>query len=202
MGAAHTPPTSRTLLGRLARVPADQEAWAEFARRYGERIYGWCRGRRLQEADAEEVTQQVLVKLAVRLQTFTYDPSQSFRAWLQKVVLNAWRDFLDSRHHREAAAGDSEVLDMLESAQARDELVADLDAEFERELLDEAMARVKARVQPHTWDAFRMLALENRPGAEVATRLGIKVATAFVARSKVQKMLKEELARLRNPRGG
>jgi RNA polymerase sigma factor (sigma-70 family) len=197
MGHARTPPTSQTLLGRLASVPTDEAAWAEFARRYGERIYGWCRGRRLQGADAEDVTQQVLVKLAVRLQTFTYDPSQSFRAWLQTVVLNAWRDFLDSRVHREAASGDSRVLDLLESVQARDELMADLDGEFERELVDEAMARVKARVHPHTWEAFRLLAVENRSGAEVATRLGMKVATAFVARSKVQKMLRAELARLR-----
>jgi RNA polymerase sigma-70 factor (ECF subfamily) len=202
MGAEHTPPTSQTLLGRLSRIPVDEAAWAEFAQRYGARIYSWCRGRRLQEADAEDVTQQVLMKLAQRLQTFTYDPSRRFRAWLQTVALNAWRDFIDSRHHRDAATGDSRVLDMLESVQARDELLADLDAEFERELLDEAMARVKARVQPHTWEAFRMLALENRSGAEVATRLSMKVATAFVARSKVQKMLKEELARLRVPGTG
>jgi RNA polymerase sigma factor (sigma-70 family) len=199
LDTARTPPTSQTLLGRLARVPVDELAWAEFAQRYGPRIYSWCRGRRLQEADAEDVTQQVLIKLAQRLQTFTYDASRSFRAWLQTVALNAWRDFVDSRQHRDAGTGDSRVLEMLESVQARDELMADLDAEFERELLDEAMARVKARVQPHTWEAFRLLALENRSGAEVGTRLGIKVATAFVARSKVQKMLKEEVARLREP---
>ena len=58
------------------------------------------------------------------------------------------------------------------------------------------MARVRLRVQPHTWQAFEMLGLEGRSGAEAAERLGMKVATVFVARSKVQRMLREELERL------
>jgi RNA polymerase sigma-70 factor (ECF subfamily) len=62
-------------------------------------------------------------------------------------------------------------------------------------LLDDAMTRVQARVEPHTWEAFRLTALEEMAGAEVARRLQIKVATVFKAKSKVMKMLQEELAR-------
>jgi len=146
-----TPPTSPTLLGRLKRVPTDETAWADFAERYGRKIYGWCRWWRLQEADAEDVTQQVLVKLAWQMRTFAYDPSRSFRAWLKTVTHHAWRDFVDSRQRREAGGGDNQVLELLKTVEARDQLVADLDEEFARDLLDEAMARVQARVQPHTW---------------------------------------------------
>ena len=32
-----------------------------------------------QEADAKDVTQMVLVRLAERMRTFAYDPSKSFR---------------------------------------------------------------------------------------------------------------------------
>jgi RNA polymerase sigma-70 factor (ECF subfamily) len=196
MDGNSTLPTNPTLLGRLGRLPTDQAAWAEFNERYGRKIYGWCRHWRLQRADAEEVTQQVLLRLVQKLRTFTYDPTRSFRAWLKTVTHHAWRDFLDSRRRPGAGSGDTQVLEMLQTVEARDNLVAQLDEEFARELLDEALARVQLRVQPHTWQAFQLLAIEGRTGAEVAERLNMKVATVFVARSKVQKMVQQEVRRL------
>src|SRR5262249_47193788 len=71
--------TSPTLLGRLQRDAADQEAWRQFVRRYGPRIYHWCRRWDLQEADAQDVTQNVLLKLVAKLRAFRYDPARSFR---------------------------------------------------------------------------------------------------------------------------
>ena len=82
--------TSATLLGRLRQVPPDQAAWAQFADRYGRKIYGWCRLWNLQEADAEDLTQDVLLKLAEKMQTFVYDPAKSFRAWLKTLARHAW----------------------------------------------------------------------------------------------------------------
>jgi RNA polymerase sigma factor (sigma-70 family) len=198
MGADPATRTSPTLLGRLSRSPADQGAWAEFAARYGRQIYSWCRHWRLQEADAQDVTQEVLLTLARKMRTFTYDPSRSFRAWLKTVAHHAWQDWLEARRRPGAGSGDSVVLELLHSVEARDHLVEQLDAEFSRELLDEAMARVRLRVEPHTWHAFHLLAVEELSGADVAERLGMKVATVFVARSKVQKMIREEVCRLEN----
>ena len=189
-------PTSPTLLGRLGRVPADHAAWAEFAERYGRKIYGWCRRWGLQEADAEDVTQDVLLRLARKMRDFRYDPARSFRAWLKTVTHHAWRDFAEGLNRPGARGGDSRNLELLQTVEARDALVSDLDRECERELLDEALARVRLRVQPHTWQAFHLLAVEGRSGAEAAARLGMKVAAVFVARSKVQKMAREEVRKL------
>jgi RNA polymerase sigma-70 factor (ECF subfamily) len=196
MGGDSTLLTSPTLLGRLSRLPTDQAAWAEFNERYGRKIYGWCRHWHLQQADAEEVTQEVLLKLIQKLRTFRYDPARSFRAWLKTVAHHAWRDFLDSRRRPGAGSGDTQMAEKLQTVQARDNLVEHLDEEFGRELLDEALARVRVRVQPHTWQAFHLLAIEGLSGAEAAARLNMKVATVFVARSKVQKMVHEEVRRL------
>ena len=135
MAGDSTMPTSPTLLGRLSRLPTDQAAWCEFSERYGRKIYGWCRHWQLQQADAEEVTQEVLLKLARKMATFTYDPAQSFRAWLKTVAHHAWRDFLDGRRRPGAGSGDTQVLEMLHSVAARDNLVEQLDEEFARELL-------------------------------------------------------------------
>ncbi|HVK10034.1 MAG TPA: sigma-70 family RNA polymerase sigma factor [Gemmataceae bacterium] len=185
--------TSATLLSRLRQVPPDQAAWARFADRYGRKIYGWCRQWRLQEADAEDVTQGVLLKLADKMRAFEYDPAKSFRAWLKTVTRHAW---LDACSGRPAAAGGSQAVALLQTVEAREDLVRRLDDEFDRELLDEATARVRMRVAPRTWDAFERLAVRGESGADAARALDMKVATVFVARSKVQKMLQEELRKL------
>jgi RNA polymerase sigma-70 factor (ECF subfamily) len=190
--------TSVTLLARLQNASQAQAAWNEFVERYGRRIYGWCRHWGLQEADAEDVTQDVLLKLAEKMKTFAYDASGSFRGWLKTLTHHAWQDYVQSRHRAGAGQGGSEVLRHLNEIAAREDLLQRLEAEFDRELLQKAEERIKARVQQHTWEAFRLLAVEGLSGAEVADRLGMKVAAAFVARSKVQKMIQEEMRRLEN----
>src|SRR5262245_51471951 len=80
------PPTGSTLLV-LLRDPGDPLAWNAFVRRYGPVIHAWCRGRRLQEADAENVTQDVLTRLVKKLGAFRYDPDRgAFRAWLRTLT--------------------------------------------------------------------------------------------------------------------
>src|SRR5262245_15050843 len=192
--------TSATLLARLRQAPADQAAWAQFTERYGRKIYAWCRQWNLQEADAEDVTQTVLLKLAEKMQTFDYDRERSFRAWLKTVTRNAWSDFWSGRKIA-VAAGGSMAVELLRTVEAREDLVKRLDDEFDRELLDEASARVRQRVTPRTWQAFEMTAVQGKSGAEAAAALDMKVATVFVARSKVQKMLQEEIKKMDEPEG-
>ena len=78
--------TSLTLLGRLRRNPKDQAAWSEFVARYGPRNLQWCRGWGLQESDAQDVTQDVLLRLNLLMARFVYDPSGSFRGWLKTLA--------------------------------------------------------------------------------------------------------------------
>ena len=200
MGSAEDSGTRVSLLGRLRRDPTNQAAWAEFVDHYGGKIYGWCRKWDLQEADAQDVTQNVLLKLAGKLRDFHYDPSRSFRAWLKTVTHHAWRDFLESRQRPGQGSGDSQVGRLLQSVEARADLLRHLEEEFDRELLEEAMLRVRLRVAPQTWQAFRLTALEGLSGAEAAARIPMQVAQVFVAKRRVQKMLQEEVARLEGPR--
>jgi RNA polymerase sigma-70 factor (ECF subfamily) len=192
---APLPKTRVTLLTRLRQDPTDEVAWGEFVDRYGRHIYRWCRQWKLQDADAEDVTQEILAKLARKLRDFQYDPSRSFRGWLKTIAHHAWRDFVDSRHGR-AAAGDSRVRELLQTLEAREGLVQKLKEAFDLELLTAAKVRVRLRVAPHTWEAFRLVALEGVPAAEVATTVHMQVAMIYVAKSKVQKMLREEIRKL------
>jgi RNA polymerase sigma-70 factor (ECF subfamily) len=183
--------TSTTLLQRLRSDPADEAAWGKFVDRYGRLVYGWCRKWGLQPADAEDVTQSVLLELARQMRSFEYDPAGRFRGWLKTVAARAWRRFLESRQR----VGTSGVEDLLAAA-AGEQFVTYLEREADREVLELAMARVRGRVQPHTWEAFRLMAIEGRSGAEAGAAVGMSAAAAFVARSKVQKMIRDEVARL------
>jgi RNA polymerase sigma-70 factor (ECF subfamily) len=190
-------PTTRiTLLDQLRRDPSNQAGWEEFVERYGRHIYRWCRAWKLQDADAEDLTQNILVKLTHKLRAFDYDPSRSFRGWLKTVAHHAWRDFEDSRRRARSRADDSYADDRMLSLHARDDLAQKLEEAFDLELLEAAKMRVRLRVAPHTWEAFRLVALEGLPVAEVATRVHLQVAMVYVAKSKVQKMLQQEIGKL------
>jgi RNA polymerase sigma factor (sigma-70 family) len=189
-------PTTRiTLLTRLRRDPADPAGWDEFVDRYGRHIYRWCQQWKLQAADAEDLTQNILMKIFRSLPAFAYDPARSFRGWLKTVAYRVWWDHR-SRRRTQAAAGDSQVTEMILSLEARDDLARKLERAFDLELLETAKSRVRERVAPHTWEAFRLLAFERLPVGEVAARVDMRSAMVYVAKSKVQRMLQEEVAKL------
>jgi RNA polymerase sigma-70 factor (ECF subfamily) len=194
--------TRITLLGRLQTDPNDQEAWDEFVRQYGPKIHQWCRRWKLQEADAEDVTQIVLLKMTGKLRTFAYDPSRSFRAWLKTVTHHAWSDFIASRQRPGLGSGDSALWQQLDSLAAREDLIKHIEEEFDQQLLEEAISRVRRRVDPRTWEAFQLLAFERLSGAEAAARLQMRVGTVFVYKCKVQKLLQDEIRKLEETGAG
>lgn len=196
MGLHLNSQTSVTLLGRLRQNPSDVGAWNEFVRRYGRRIYLWCRNWSLQDADAQDVTQNVLLEIAKKMRSFTYDPSRSFRAWLKTLAHGAWCDFVASRRSRQPGSGDSAVHDLLQAIPAPDDFARQVEEQYDTELLEAATIQVRLRIQPQTWEIFRLLVYEEWSGAGVAALMNVNVATVYMAKSRVQKMLKEEIARL------
>lgn len=188
--------TSLSLLERLREDPRNETAWAEFVRRYRPKILGWCRDRGAREPDAEDVAQIVLAKLADTMRTFQYDPVRSFRAWLRTVTQNALQDFRDAQR-----IGSAGACELLADPQARNDLEQRLQAAFDLERLEEAKDRVRSRVEPHTWEAFRLTALEGMTADEAAARLGILRALVYVAKHRVQKLMQQELQRLQAEAG-
>jgi RNA polymerase sigma factor (sigma-70 family) len=184
--------TSLTLMNLLRQSPKDAGAWDCFVRLYRPKIYGWCRVRGLQEADAEDVAQDVIAILSQKMASFRYDPSRRFRAWLKTITYHALSDLLAGRHR---AVGD-QLIAPLETVENRADLERRIDELFDRELLELAIERVCERVAAPTWEAFRLTTFEGHSGAEAARLLGITVASVFVSKHRVQKMLKEEIARL------
>ncbi len=133
-------PTSTTLLDRVGASPRDQVAWARFVGLYGPKIRVWCRRWGLQAADVEDVTQDVLLRLAQKLGAFRYDPTRSFRGWLHTVTHNVLAGFIADRKRQCSGSGDEEVLKQLESVEARDDLVQHLKDPFDAEIMAMACA--------------------------------------------------------------
>ncbi len=188
--------TSITLMMRLRQAPADRQAWDEFVRCYQPMIRDWCLRWASRPDDAEDVAQEVMLKLLAAMKTFHYDPGRSFRAWLKTVTQNAWTDFVRSRRH-ESTEDPDRFQAILDSRAALDDLRGRMEDAFDRELLDLAMRRVQKRVKPANWRAFQLTAIEERTGADAARELGMSVARVFIAKHRVEKMLEEEIRILR-----
>lgn len=193
--------TRASLLVRLGADPHNNPAWNLFIQRYGPRIKSWCDGWGLQPADAEDVVQMVLVRLAVKLRAFRYDPDRSFRAWLKTLTRHAWSDYVSDRMRSVPATGGSAAEQALMTVAAADDLQRRMDEAFDLELLELASQQVQSRVARQTWEAFRLTALEGMPAADVALRLGMPVVSVFKAKSNVRKMLAETVAEIESQQG-
>ena len=136
-----------------------------------------------------------MLKLARKLREFSYNPESSFRGWLKTVAHHAWRDFADGRN-RAGPIGDERIWELLQSVEARDDLIQKLEEAFDFELLEAAKVQVRLRVAPHTWEAFQLMAIDGLSVAEVADKVQMQVAMVYVAKSKVKKMLQEEIQKL------
>lgn len=184
--------TRLSLLDVLRTDPSDEAAWGEFVRIYGQPIMRWCRVRGLQHDDAIDVTQDVLVRFWRAAKQFHYDPRGRFRSYLEQVARSALVRWAEQRRTLPRIADRSSLAE----APAREDLLARLADACDAERLAIAMETVERRVKPHTWQAFRLLALENRSGAEVAAALDMEANAAYVARWKVQRMIRETFDRL------
>ncbi|MFT4556512.1 MAG: RNA polymerase sigma factor [Planctomycetales bacterium] len=191
--------TSITLLLRVQEVE-DSEAWGRFVERYAPQVFAWCRRHKLQDSDAADVTQEVLTKLVRSMRSFAYDSSRgSFRGWLKTVTQNAIRDLIADSRKQGRGAGDTltaRLLEQISDETASAELEEQITAQYERELLEEAGIHVQARVKPTTWSAYHMTAVDQKTAADTAQSLNLPVSEIYVAKSRVIKMLREEVARL------
>jgi RNA polymerase sigma-70 factor (ECF subfamily) len=182
------PTTHASLLVRL-RDQRDGAAWVQFVDVYGPLIYRYARRRGLQDADAADLTQDVLRSVARAMGGFQYDRTRgSFRGWLFTATRHALQRSRANRQ-RQAQPGGSEV-DRLVEDRLVDEDRDEWDRELARRLFDRAARQVRGEVQGPTWEAFWRTAVDHANPRDVAAALGLSVGAVYVAKSRV-------LARLR-----
>ena len=188
--------TSQSLLSQLRHRPSDSDSWERFVDIYQPKITKWCLGWGLQRSDADDVAQNVLLAMSRQMKEFKYDPNGRFRAWLKTVSYRAWVDFVKSKSRQPSGTGSDELHEVLAAIETRDEFVSKMDEECEREMLEQAMLVVRRRVEDHNWKAFQMTVFDGMPGVEVAKQLNMAVTAVYKARSRVKKMLTDEIEKL------
>ncbi len=70
------------------------------------------------------------------------------------------------------------------------------EAEWEQNLLDAAMQRIKRQVKPKHYQAFELYAMKGWPPAKVASALGVTIAQVHLIKHRVGSLVKKEVRRL------
>jgi RNA polymerase sigma-70 factor (ECF subfamily) len=188
-------PTTRASLLLRLRDGSDGEAWAQFVEVYGPVIYDYGRRHGLQDADAADLTQEVLRVVAVAAETFVYDPSKgSFRSWLFTVARTKRINLAArlSRHPR--GSGDSKVAGQLAAVPDRgdDAEQAEWDRALRQSQVDWAAAQIRNEFQESTWQAF-LRTMGGASAPEVAAQLGMSVGAVYTAKSRVLARLRKQI---------
>ncbi len=188
---ADIPATRASLLVRL-RDPRDAAAWTEFVDLYAPLIYNYARKQGLQDADAVDLSQEIISTVAGAVSRLEYDPQRgSFRNWLLKIVWRKLSNWRRAEKNRPRGSGDTGMQHLLESHPEASGVEADWEADWQRRLFEWACEQVRREVTETTWQAFWRTAIDDQPGKQVAEALGMSVAAVYRARSRVLARLKQ-----------
>lgn len=191
-----SPTTRPSLLARIGNA-GDQEAWRQFVELYAPLVYGFGRRRGLQDADAADLTQEVLRAVAGARGRLEYDPNRGpFRRWLFTIARNKLLDLVAKQRRQVQAAGGTTAHELLEEQPDRDG-EAEWDQEYEGRLFSLAAEKVRGKFEESTWQAFWLTAVEGMPAEETAKGLGISVGAVYIAKSRVLSQLKKQVEQLR-----
>lgn len=195
--------TRPSLIARLRdeEAVAWNSAWDEFYGIYGRAVRRYVQQLGADPADAEDVVQEVFVKIRRNLAGFEYDPAIGrFLGWINTITRTTVVSYL----RRKQVRATREIrLDPGDGAENAIEQVPDpagheadsrLDLEVIRSARATALGRLQRRMGDAVFQAFRLHGLEAHPVEEVAGRLGITVNAVHVYTHRVMKMLEKEVA--------
>lgn len=188
----HSPETRLTLIEKI-RNPADVQAWGEFIEIYEPLIIETCRRKGLQHADAIDVAQDVLARVAGSVERFCHDAAgATFRGWLYRITRNLTIDLL-RRRSRDALAQGEVPIDLGRIPEPSTEESAEFDLAYQRQMFLLVARRVESKVKPQTWAAFWKVEVEQLDPTVVASELGMSRGAVYVAKSRVLARLRREV---------
>ncbi|MEM9941240.1 MAG: sigma-70 family RNA polymerase sigma factor [Planctomycetota bacterium] len=192
-----SPETRATLLLRL-RDRRDDNAWSEFLHDYGPMLYRFVRSRGLQDADAADLVQDVLRSVGMAIDRLDYQKEKGgFRAWLFTITRNKLSTFFTKRQRMGPTANDTAQFEMLNQASSGpNELDEQWEREHQRQLMAIAVATMKPQIEPKTWSAFELTAMNGMSAADAGAQLSMSAGAIYVARSRVTAKLRTEVERL------
>jgi len=196
-------PTRRTLLSRL-KDWRDEESWRDFFNTYWKLIYSVAIKAGLSDAEAQEVVQETVITVSKKMPEFRYDPAiGSFKGWLLHITRWRINDQLRKRQRENERRGGNPMETGTTSLVQRipDPATVDLEAvweqDWERNLMDVALDRVKRYVNPKQYQMFDLHVIKEWPAHKVAQKLHTNFAKVYYAKYKVTSLLEKEIRKLK-----
>lgn len=187
------PETQSLLLVNIQSLE-NREAWSEFVLLYRPAIYRMARRRGMQDSDAQDLTQEVLVRIAKSISNWEARPGIRFRHWLRKVASNAILSAL-TKSNKQPMAGNSGADQLLAETPETIATSYELEHETLREQFQRAAAIVKSDVSSDTWEAFELTAIRGESCERAAELLEKSIGTIYASRSRILKRLQQEVQR-------
>jgi RNA polymerase sigma-70 factor (ECF subfamily) len=196
-------PTRWSLVARLKDL-GDQQSWREFFDTYSRLIRRAAVKSGLTEAEAEDVVQETIISVSQKMAQFKAEPQAgSFRGFLLTItsrrIADQFRKRLPGRdpgaRRRDETARTSTIERIADSAGL--DLDAVWDQEWEKNLMDAAMERVKRQVDLKQAQIYNLYVVKQWPVTKVAGTLGVNVGQVYLAKHRFSKLLKKELQRLK-----
>jgi RNA polymerase sigma-70 factor (ECF subfamily) len=194
-------PTRKSLLSRL-RDWNDQESWKVFFDTYWKLIYNAGLKAGLSDAEAQDVVQETVISVSKKIPEFQYDSAKgSFKSWLLR--LTSWR-IGDQLRKRDAHIGASRAAHSA-TGTATVERVADpvslhlevtWDEEWEKNLMEAAIERIKKQVDPTQYQIFDLCVFKDWPVVKIARALKINPGKVYLAKHRIGRLIKKEVAHL------
>lgn len=185
--------TQESLLLRL-KDHSEEASWNEFYSIYGRMIYGFALNFRLSHSEAEDIVQEVCVKVSRRIINFNYSSERGhFRSWLKTITKHAVIDYIrrqDSRRNTSAKYQEYAEVLMNERESESDAL---WQREWEKTLIDVALQRVYERISERCQKAFKLFALGQMSADEVGRDLDMEPNTVYACKHRVIQYLREEV---------
>lgn len=200
--AAEFIPTRRTLLSRLRNLD-DQESWRTFFNTYWKLIYGVATKAGLSSAEAQDVVQETVLAVTRNIGEFKYDPSAcAFKTWLLKVTRSRISNQFRSKNRHRAAHGSgadetwgTSLLEQIPDP-AGSQLEAMWNEEWEKNLMDAAITRVKRKVDAEQFQIFDFYVLKGWPVLKVSQSFGVNVGQVYLTKHRVAKLIRREVQNL------
>jgi RNA polymerase sigma factor (sigma-70 family) len=196
-------PTRQSLLSRL-KDWNDQESWRAFFDAYWRLIYNAAIKAGLTDAEAQDAVQETLVSVMKSMPNFQYDAKKgSFKGWL--LTLTKWRisdQFrkrqrgVEHQRHDFPASDETATIERVPDPDGP-QLEAIWDEEWERNLVEAAMERVKKKVDPKQYQLFDLYVLKKWTVSKVARTLSVNPGLVYLTKHKINQLIKKEIVHLR-----
>ena len=194
--------TRQSLVERLTNWQ-DQQHWQEFFETYWRLIYGVARKAGLTDAEAQDVVQETVITVAKNITRYEREAG-SFRGWLLHIT--RWRIADQYRKRAPATLQHARTRSGTRGTATIDripdgfDIDATWEAEWQRHLLQNALERLKRKVDAKHYQIFDCLIVKHWSAAKTATSLGVNIAQVYLVKHRLSAQLKREITGLEKER--